>query len=216
MAITRIGSITSVAIGNANTGSTSITVPSDAQLIVVGVSGFPIDASASFFSGGSLKLNGVALTAVATDTNSSAFEGALFYLNLPATGSQTLAWDWGGTGNVLDGPLVAYGFYKGIDANGPVRSSSGVQAGVDPHMSGTLTAQSGDLIVAWGSHFVSNTDRSFSWTGATEVQGFTNVGNADGSWAEASPTGNQTVSYTCSENSDGGVAAIVLKPAGSQ
>jgi hypothetical protein len=150
---------------------------------------------------------------VAFDTDNTKFMGALFYWTLPSTGTQTLAWDWAGANAASDGAVFTYGSYKGIDTASPIRSSNGAQQAANPHATSTLTAQSGDLIVACMSQFA-NAESTVTWTGATEILGITKVGGADGSWAEASPTGNQTVSASGSDNQDGGVAAIVLKAAG--
>lgn len=215
MAITRSGSVTQFNGPTTNTGSTTVTVPADAEVMVVGVCGYPDAGGASYFSGGSLTLNSVAFTVVAGDTDNSAFEGSLFYLVSPATGSQTLAWDWAGTDTIGSfGPILAYAFYKGVDTANLIRSSSGSQQASNPHTSATLTAQTGDLIVAWGWQFADATNRTVAWTGATEQLAITEFASADGSWAEASPTGNQTVSFSCAAfSADGGVTAIVLKPA---
>lgn len=212
VAVTRIGGIARLT-NTSNSGSAPITVPPDAEIIVVGVSGY--QDSAGFFSTGNVTLNGVAMKVVPADADTSAFMGSLFYLVSPATGTQTLAWDWAGTTAPNDGVLFAYGFYKGINKTSPIRASSGIQQQGNPHAITALTAQSGDLIVAMAEQFTFGTDLTFSWTGAKEVQSLTNFGTADGSWAEASPTGSQAVSATTNASSDGGIMAIVLKPAGS-
>lgn len=214
MAITRTGSVTQFNATTGNTGTQGVTVPADAEIMVFGVTGYPDGGEASYFSGGSVSLNGSAFTAVAGDANNSAFEGSLFYLTLPSTGSQTLSWDWLGAGAITSlGPKGAYAFYKGIDTASPVRDSDGAQAAADPHTTKSLTAVTNDLIVAFGYQFADGFDRTWTWTNATEQQALTLFQDADGSWAEASPTGNQTVSFTSTGSRDGGVCAIVLKPA---
>jgi len=207
----RSGSITQDAF-SANSGTTSVSVAADAEFFAVCLSGF--ENTASFFSAGTLTLGGTARTGVvAFDADTTKFQGALFYWTLPATGTQTLAWDWAGANAAQEGALFAYGSYKGIDTASPIRSSNGAQQATNPHATSTLTAQSGDLIVACMTQFA-NVESTVTWTGATEVVGFTKVGGADGSWAEASPTGNQTVSASGSDNQDGGIGAIVLKAPG--
>lgn len=158
-----------------------------------------------------MTIGGNAMTAVAADGDTSAFMGALFYVFNPPTGSQTLAWDWVGTSPPVDGGLFAWGAYKDLDTSG-IRSSSGTQQAGNPHTTGTLTAQSGDLIVAFAEQFTVSDD-TFTWTSATRISEFTAFDRGDASWAEASPTGNQTVSASSSSSSDGGIVAIVLKPA---
>lgn len=208
VAPTRTGSISSFT-NSANSGSTSITIPADATMLIVGVSGY--HPTTNYFSGGSMTIGGNAMTAVAADGDTSAFMGTLFYLFNPPTGSQTLAWDWIGTNAPNNGILFAWGAYKDLDTSG-IRSSSGTQQAANPHTTGTLTAQSGDLIVAFVEQYASS-NATFTWTSATEISEFTNFISADASWAEASPTGNQTVSASSSNDSDGGIMAIVLKPA---
>lgn len=208
VAPTRTGSVSSFTNAN-NSGSTSITIPADATMLIVGVTGYL--GTANYFSGGSMTIGGNAMTAVAADGDTGAFMGALFYVFNPPTGSQTLAWDWVGTSPPVDGCLFAWGAYKDLDTSG-IRSSSGTQQAENPHTTGTLTAQSGDLIVAFAEQYV-YLEGTFTWTSATGISEFTGFDHADASWAEASPTGNQTVSASCSYDSDGGIMAIVLKPA---
>jgi hypothetical protein len=85
----------------------------------------------------------------------------------------------------------------------------------NPHATGTLTAQSGDLAVAFVFQFViSNT--TFTWANATEVTEFAKVGDyADGALAEATPTGNLTIAASGAENQDGGICALTLAGGGS-
>jgi len=209
-AITRTGSFSTEAHVT-NTGSFSVTVPADAEIMVLGVTGF--QSTASYFSSGSVTVGGAAMTAVGFDSDTTKFQGSLFYKVLPATGTQTVAFDWAGTTAPEFGVIFVYAFYKGIDTASTIRSSNGAQQATNPHATSTLTAQSGDLIVAWMAQFTAS-ESTVTWTGATEVQAVTAISQTDGSWAEASPTGNQTVSASGSDNQDGGVGAIVLKPAG--
>lgn len=210
-AITRTGSVNTFTDDN-NASSTSVSIPSDAEFCAFGVTGF--DPTASFFSSGTVTLGGSAMTGVvAFDTDTTKFMGALFYKNLPATGAQTLAWDWAGTNTPSDRTVVAWACYKGADTSSPIRSSNGAQQANNPHATSTLTAVSGDFIIAWMGQF-SATEATITWTGATEALAITiGLWSTDGSWAEASPTGNQTVSASGSTDNDGGVAALVLKQA---
>src|SRR6267142_2250649 len=101
MAIVQTGSVLQfTGLGTANTGtvSTTITVPADAELVVVGWSGF--SSTANFFSTGSMTFTkgGVdtAMTMVSgADGNTGLWQAAMAYLVLPDTGSnKTLKWDW--------------------------------------------------------------------------------------------------------------------------
>lgn len=210
MAITRTGSIIEfhAVVDGANSGTENVTVPADAEIMIVGVVGYITGVSP--FSGGTLTIAGASMTYIGGDADVSKMTGGMFYKVLPATGAQTLAWDWAGTNTMEGGTHFVYAFYKGINTSGAIRDDDATQQASSPHTSNTLTAQSGDLIVAYSWQFVSSTDATFTWTGATEQSAFTNLGQVDDSWAEASPTGNQTVSTSVSESSDGGIAAIVL------
>jgi hypothetical protein len=199
----------------ANTGTQGMTVPADAEFMACGVVGF-ISAVSPFSGNGAtaLTIGGASMTYIGGDSDTSKMTGGIFYKVLPATGAQTLAWDWTGTSAMEGGTHFACRYYKGINTGGAVRNTNATQQAASPHTSGTLTASSGDLIIAYSWQFVSSANRTFTWTGATEVAAFANNGEVDDSWAEASPTGNQTVSTSVSESSDGGIGAIVLIAAG--
>lgn len=225
--IARTGSPTLAGYTRTNTGTYTITVPADAEIIVVGVTGYY--NTANYFTGGGMTCtkgaSDIVMSEVAQgNASTSYFMGAMFYLVSPDTGaSKSLKWDWSGTGTPDNGVPCVYAFYKGIDTSSPVRDSDGAQ-GADGATTPTLTAQSGDLIVAWGWNY--RTDMSGQTPAFT---GVTNVGESEefnlayvdadtrgcGMWGEGSPTGNQTVQYDANPNNDGGVCAIVLQPAGA-
>jgi hypothetical protein len=216
LAIERTGSFVEVETDGNNTGSVSVTVPADATLMVVGVTGFPDDSSASYFSGGAMTIAGATFTDVAADASSSAFEGMFAYRLSPATGSQTLAWDWSGTANNLGNrALIGYGFYKGIDLGDPVRDTYGGQEGSSPHATDTMTAVSGDWVIAWAFQFQSGAT-TFAWTNATAAAEFHHSGgggdpSSHGAFGEATPSGNVQITATVTGSADGGIAAVVFK-----
>jgi hypothetical protein len=207
----RIGSLGTLT-NRDSPGSAAMTVPSDATMVIVAVTGYH-DLFPHYFSNGSLTLGGQTMTAVAADGDATKHMGALFYLVNPPIGNQTLAWDWlGDSSNVPSaGARIVYGFYKGVDTASPVRSSSGTQQASNPHATGSLAALSGDLIVAWVAAFSGGEELTFTWQNAMEVSEFSVFEFADGAWAETSPTGAQTVSANGSVDTDAGIAAIVLK-----
>src|SRR5882724_6123877 len=105
MAIVQTGSVLNFGtLGTANTGtvSSTITVPSDAEIVIVGWSGFT--GTASYYSTGSMTFTkGGADTAMTSvtggDGNNGNWMGGYFYLVLPDTGTnKTLKWDWLGAG----------------------------------------------------------------------------------------------------------------------
>src|SRR4030095_14141071 len=130
------------------------------------------------------------------DASTAAWQGTLGYRVSPPTGSQTLAWDWAGKGQATDRGGIMCAYYKDLDTTSTVRSTSCTQSGSNPHTTGTLPAQTGDLPIAFVFQFVDGgMDTTFTWTGATEVTEFRRVGNyADGALAEAAPGGNLTIS----------------------
>lgn len=227
MAIARTGSIIEIdtlSLGAGTSGSTSVTAPT-ADLMVVAVSGYI--ATASSFSGHPPTYNGVAMTAVAAaDANTADYNGAMFYMISPPSGAHTLAWNWvnappGGANDAV----ITVSFYTGTDLTTPIRDSDGKQAGAGTATSKTLTMVSGDLAVAWCSAFESaSTTNTFTWTNATAVQGFPAGGAANKATApsnnnstldlaEASPTGNGTITVSWSRAADGALMVIVLKAA---
>lgn len=213
---TRTGSIATFGSGGAaNTGSGSITVPADATLAVAFMSGQ--NGTTSVFSGGSLTINSVAMTnrEPGGDTSTSFEQGACFTLANPATGTQTIAWDFAGSAAMNDGLIGIVVFFKDVDLTG-FRDGDAKQQNTIPVTSDTLTAQSSDLIAAWGWSRNPGATKTFTWTGATAVARYPGSGgtfNAAASYAEASPTGNQTVQVTWDQTTDsGGLIALVLKP----
>lgn len=210
--ITRLGSVATFT-SSSNSGSGSVTIPSGADLCLVGVSGF-LGAS-NYFSHGSVSLGGVPFAVIPADGMVNAFMGALFYGVPTSTGAQSLVWDWSGTTTPNDGVIMAWACYSGVDRVAPIRSSSGSQQLATPHQSDVLTAQPGDYLAAWVSAYSGGIEIPFAWSGASEIANMVSYRNADASWAEAAPSGNQSVSADGpkSGDTDGGIMAVVLKPA---
>lgn len=218
-AITQTGSCTTVgstSIYAAGSGTiSSITVPGDATLMTIGVSAYH-GTNGVTSANGSFDIGGNASVGVggAASTN---WHGVQHYILNPATGTQNLDWQWGGgAGTALDDGtvIISYCFWLGVDTGSPVRDSDGAQSSGATTTTPTLTAQSGDLIIAWGTSFDgASANLTFTWTDATKLQDETAVDYADGSWATASPTGNQTVAASATGRDEGGVAAFVFKAA---
>lgn len=226
MAIVQTGSVLQFpGPGDTNTGtvSTTITVPADAEIVIAGWSGY--SNTANFFSGGKMQFTkgGVDTDMVSVAGGDAAGSGnwaaGLYYLVLPDTGSnKTLKWDWVGTASADDARTVcSVTFWKGIDTASPVRGSGGGQnATSTPYTSSTITALTGDLIVAWVAGFVGSEGTINSWSNLTLLSQIAVSVFADGAWATGSPTGNTTVAASTDTNfDDGGIVAISLKPAAS-
>lgn len=223
MAITQTGTALRFAPGYANSGtvSSTITVPADAEIVLVGVVGYA--GVANVFSAGGMTFtkggSGTAMTSAVTgstgaDNNTGLQQAALFYQVLPDTGTnKTLTWDWVGTAGLTLDAIVSVIFFKGIDTASAVRDAKGAQAANTPFTTPTLTASSGDLIVAWAGMYVTAEGTINSWSNLTEITELTFTNNSDGAWASGSPTGNTTVAASTDTNvDDGGIVGIVLKP----
>lgn len=200
----------------AQTGSINITVPAGTDLAVIGFTGY--GGVADGFADGTLTLDGDAMVApVPGDGSTSAYMGCLFYLVAPSIGAGLpLAWSWTGTDWTTYGGCILGAFYSGVDQTTPLRHSYGAQfANTGDMTSGTLTAQAGDVIVAFAWSYTPD-NANFAWTGATEIVAADTLGSyrGDDSLAETSPTGNQTVHASYGEANDGGLSALVLTPAG--
>jgi hypothetical protein len=195
-----------------NAGSATVTVPSDATMMVVFVTGY---RTGTYFSTGVVTIGGASLTVVSAEANNSAFKGAAFYRALPATGTQTLTWDWAGTSTPTEGVILAYGFYK--NGVGTLRDAEGLQSTTGGAItSKTVTASPGDLIVSWRFSFWPYVDPSFvfGWTNTTKVADFdvaAGYRKATASVAETSPSGSQTVTGTYGAATDGGLITLVIK-----
>lgn len=226
-AITQTGSLLQFNPSNANSGtvSSTITVPADAQIVLVGISGYN-GATANFFSGGSMTFTkgGVdtAMTVAVTganggDNSTAAFMCAMYYMVSPDTGSnKTLKWDWAGANTADNAPLVSVIFFTGVETTSAVRSALGKQAAGVPFTTGTLTAQSGDLAVATVGAFAASEGTADTWSNLSTLSQMTIYGSSDGAWGSGSPSGNETVALSTATNfADGGIVAIILIPTAS-
>lgn len=161
-----------------------------------------------------------AMTAVQPSTSGDlpgAFMAAMFYQVLPDTGSnKTLKWSWA-NGPVVNAPIISITFWKGVDTSSPIRGSGGGQNSNLPYTTNTITAQSGDTIVAWVGGFVGCGEGTIdTWSNVSLLAQVAcySTGYADGAWATGSPSGNTTVAASTGTNfSDGGIVAISLIPA---
>lgn len=189
MAVVRTGSVLDIH-SNVNSSSQVITVPSDATLAVVGISGWCYNND-YFWSGGSLKLNNVSFDVTQVEDGGSAVYDAtvLFTLKNPSVGSQLLEWDWKGTAAPTEGSHIIIAFYKGNNLTNPIRSTGGQQQNDHDATTGVLSALSGDLALAVAYGF---SDQLISWTGATnKSQDYYNY--CRGAFAEVEPSGNVTI-----------------------
>ena len=114
--VTRTGTVTTIQ-NSLQSDSQSVTVPTDATLCVVMATLY--NGTANWIAPNPVSLGGTNLTTLQkTDEQTDNGHVWLGYLVNPATGSQTLAWDWGATPSV--GANIAVSFYKGVVTTNPV------------------------------------------------------------------------------------------------
>lgn len=214
MAWTRLG--TDTWTSNANSGSSSRTIPAGTEITLIYVAGY-LGTTANYFSSGTLTINGVGMTTfgATSDDSTSFFMGCGWRLMSPASGAQTVAWDWSGAGAPSDGVLFVAVHYSGINTSDPVRDSDGTQEAALPYETKTLTAVAGDMISIAVFGFVGGSAGSVTaWSNATEISEFEGFVNADITLAEHEPSGNVVIATTTAVNyQDGGIIALVMKPA---
>lgn len=184
-AVVRTGSVTTIqsAISPA---SQSVTVPEDAELVVVSVGGY--ENVTNVFSSGTVTLGGQALSVADADGDASTADtmAVQFYRVNPLTGSQSLVWTWVGEADPDAGAVLHVSFYKGLDTASPIRWSGATQN--DDSIA--ATAFPGDMVVAVGA----SEDSAHTWTNATEAAD-TLFNNEVVSLAEVAATGDVTVSF---------------------
>lgn len=166
----------------------------------------------TFTKGGSQQAMTVAT--VNCDNDTSFMMGGMFYMAAPDTGAnKTLTWDWVGAGSASEEPKCVVTFWSGVDF---VRDADANQFSGLAFTTPTLTAQTGDLIVAWAFWYCDVEGTINSWSNLTELSEFTKhaSGAADGALATGTPSGDTTVAASTGSNvQDGGIVAIVLVPA---
>jgi hypothetical protein len=214
MAVTRTGTYASFNAAQ-NTGSGSITIPSDATIIVCGVGGWTNDVNPNnTFASGNITVGGNTLSkAVSFVDNTKGLISTLYYLVNPPTGSQTLAWDWNSTDDVDEGGQILCCFYKGVDTTDPIRSSSAVAetSNYAYVTSANLAATTGDAVFSYSVFYVGYIT-GIAWTNATEIVEMATYNSQMVSIAEAFPNADLTVTATRYGTTDwSGLAAVVLK-----
>lgn len=207
---------------NANTGtvSSTITVPADAELVVVAVSAFQGTndglAGMTFTKGGTdTAMNRASGTADA----SSGWGCAMFWLALPDTGAnKSLKWDWIGSGNSADQNFAfSVGFWKNVDTVSPIRDSDGLRGNSLPMNTPTLTAEAGDLILAFTGFYNAASDHLGNVTAWSNLSSLHKVNSpstayCEGQWASGFPSGDTAVGITTATKwNEGGLVAAVVK-----
>ena len=189
MAITQTGTNLDFPVNSSaqsGTVSSTITVPSDAQIVIVGVSNYHNVTNGhitmTFTKGGV----DTAMSREGGGDNVRNWETTLFWLVSPDTGAnKTLKWSW--TSSTPDANQVfSVTFWKGIDTASPVRSSAGNNGLRWPRNTPLLTAQDGDRIVAFSGFYYGpggGVGEVSTWNNLIEVAECANQGYAEGAWA---------------------------------
>ena len=210
MAVTRTGSVTTIQTAS-QTGSQSVTVPNDAEIMIVKIAGF---LESTYVGEGTYTINSQSLTAVwgATGDYSD-----IFYKINPSTGSQTFAWDFGSAPQFDE--FIEISFYKGINTGDAIGATAFLDlfSNIDTANTGEMTASNGDAVVAIALIYGGGDPlpASADWTNATELTDTTAAGVYSG--AEAFPSGNVTITVAQNggqaENNFVQLMAAVIKQA---
>jgi hypothetical protein len=192
MSVVRTGTV-QVILSGTNI-SQAITAPSDAEMIVVGVSHYDIVGSDDIASA---SYDGNALTIQRQDSSDSddGYTGLAWYADVSTfpTGSNTfiLTWD----SDRFEGAIVFIAFYKGVNGADPVGADGGEQTGATSANTGALIHNANDMFVGVAySYDADESGDDLSWTNATDISqtAFNEVG---GSYAEAA-LGSGSTTFT--------------------
>jgi hypothetical protein len=186
------------------TGSFDITVPADADCLIVYVSTY-VGAANGLVNTYGVTAEGSARNATANASGSNSFyQGAGYlFLNPPTGSGVTIAWSFGGA---VDQHLFGWVAYKGVAS---VRNTDGAQGYPPPSIA--FTASSGDLIsVAVEQYYDQST--AFTWTNATKISDGYDGRTSLLSMADTSPADNVTISAIYHVTCDGGLMGFVLIP----
>lgn len=145
MPVTRTGTAATVN-ASTNSGSASVTVPADCTGIAVFFNAW--DAGAMTLT--SMTLGGAAITIDQNlpSSGDAACVGVGHIVN-PATGSQTFAWDWSGTGAPGESGVFHLVFLKDVNTSDPISDSDALTSatGAATTHSLTLTTAATDYCV---------------------------------------------------------------------
>jgi hypothetical protein len=202
MAVTRTGSSASIH-SSANSGSQSISVPSDAEIFMLAVVGC-VTTIGKFATDAVITLNSVELTCLVSNDFVDNFV-AIYYLVNPPTGTQTLAWDFDGSSTFLDGGHLHYATYKGINTKCPFRHADGDGTFSEIASNSylilpSLYCLSGDAIFVAAYAYDANLPTGVTWTNATTLEG-DSYNNSYGVTAEGFPSGSVQVQFDPDGNS---------------
>jgi hypothetical protein len=209
---------------DSGTVSSTITVPADTELVVVGVSGLHGTANgfdAMTFTKGATDATMTKVTG--GDASGASWQSAMFYLDEPDIGaSKSLKWNWSGVAS--NGALVvAVTFWRGVDLNNPVRDGDGVQD-TGFALETPILIETSDVEIADGDKVLAfcgmrnpgadGTAKVNTWHHATGLQELTHSGIAEAALATGSPDGDCTIGVeNISVATEAAIIAAVIKAA---
>ena len=224
MAIVQTGTTQFTGTGGSNAATGTffdfIDVPADAEFAVVGVVGYT--GTSGGFDSILMPKGGVdtAMSKVATgaDADGGKWQAALFTMVAPDTGDdKLLKWSW--LSSTGENPKIVVTFWKGIDTAAPVRDADGLQQGGYPMTTASMTAASGDLMLAvFGGYTGGSNGTVSAWSNASTLAEMTTSDVTDISIGSGSPSASTTVAVT---SVSGGytvytaLAAVVVRPVGA-
>ena len=195
---------------SSDSSSQSITVPSDAELMVVFYAGY--ESAGSYTSSEvALTIGGASLTHIIANGAGSGTNGCFVqYRVSPATGSQTFAWTI--SSGYSYGHAFVIAFYKGVDITSPILDSDSTYTDVGTSATTpTMTVNTGDMMVGGLA-----LDNSPTVTGSSQTQvGSIGLGTKGGTVhlgvAERASASSFTASFAAT--SFAGLVAIVIAQA---
>lgn len=189
---------------NANSGTQAITIDAETEAIILFVGAYDGTGANYTSPDADPSIDSDAFTLIESEESASSAQGAIYVLLNPSTGSQTFSWDWQDADTMNDGANFALISVKDCDttggAAGVLRDSDSAVGGA-PITSATVTAETGDLLLAVYVYQDIADDDTVDWTNATELTTIT-TGTHEMSLASNSPSGNQTVTGDTTPNTE--------------
>jgi len=219
MGVTQTGSVSFYNAGSGDTGTQSVTIPSDATVMLVGGDGYN-GADDTFGKVGyaTLTVGGNASFAKLSAGSGSAWQSCLYAFDVRSLQGQTvnIAWDWYGT--LIGSVRLMAAYYTGADATAVRDSDTCTHGSPGEYTLPSMTTVAGDLVVAYNACYRGSTR---SWTNVTEVAYEVYHTGYDGSVSLASAAASGTSltvsnTWTYDVDGDGSMCGLVLIPAAMQ
>lgn len=149
-----------VVTSSADNSSAAITVPADCTCAVVIISAWDND---DLYPPTTLTIGGAAVTHLQSHIADNLQKSYLGRIVNPATGSQTLAWNFVGAGAISEGAIILVAYFKGVDTGNPIVGSNKSTGTTD--VTGMGTPGAGDMMVGGSASF----DEAVVVTGSSQT-----------------------------------------------